>query len=249
MGDLRPNGGGMPPDDGGSHPERLPDFPPEWGPIIIPDDPAELAEEAEALRRELRQQGRRGRLRTALGLKSPGDPSSLGISFMIMAVAVFTTLISLFVVTWGRQPSPPLPTNSVTGPAPVPATGAATALADLVLPDPTGSAVNVRALLPAVILLIDGCDCTSLVQAVAAAAPAGVTVVPVGRTATPVTAARNNVRPLSDPDGQLHARYGAAPTTPGGADVIVVSRAGTVVATRSGVTSADQVSTDLTRAG
>src|SRR5262245_51803154 len=40
MGDLRPNNGGdMPPEDGGgARPGDLPDFPPEWGTIVIPDD-------------------------------------------------------------------------------------------------------------------------------------------------------------------------------------------------------------------
>ena len=47
MGSLRgDNGGGRAPDGGG-----LPDLPPEWGTIIIPDDAGELSREAAAIRR------------------------------------------------------------------------------------------------------------------------------------------------------------------------------------------------------
>ena len=68
MGDLRPDNGSPPDDGGGSQSRGLPDLPPEWGTIVIPDDPAELADEAEALRRELRGSARRTRFRKVLGL-------------------------------------------------------------------------------------------------------------------------------------------------------------------------------------
>src|SRR3954463_12808252 len=42
------NGNGWPPDG-------LPDLPPEWGTVIIPDDLSELAEESSRVRRELRR--------------------------------------------------------------------------------------------------------------------------------------------------------------------------------------------------
>src|SRR5260370_261981 len=44
------NGDGWPP-DGGGQPDGLPGLPPEWGTIVIPDDPAHLATEATKGRR------------------------------------------------------------------------------------------------------------------------------------------------------------------------------------------------------
>src|SRR5262245_13169663 len=68
MSDLRPNNGGaVPPDDGGAR-GGLPDLPPEWGPIVIPDDAAELDAEATEIRRELRREHWETRLRALLGL-------------------------------------------------------------------------------------------------------------------------------------------------------------------------------------
>ena len=89
MGDLQPDngGGGRPPDDG-SFRGGLPDLPPEWGTIVIPDDAAELDDEATRLRREIRQQAWRTRLRGLVGLGPAGDPNSLGVPVVIMAVAV-----------------------------------------------------------------------------------------------------------------------------------------------------------------
>ena len=108
MGDLRPDTGGVPPEDGsGGASDGLPDLPPEWGTVIIPDDASELDHEAAALRRELRRTHRQTRLRGPRSAPPAGtEPSpSLGIPLVIMAVAVLTTLVSLFVVTWGR-PAP-----------------------------------------------------------------------------------------------------------------------------------------------
>ena len=80
--------------------------------MIIPDDASELDEEAQALRRELRRHARQTALRSALGLRTAPaahsgsgrsrDSSALGVPVVIMAVAVLTTLVSLFVVTWGQ---------------------------------------------------------------------------------------------------------------------------------------------------
>jgi hypothetical protein len=106
MSDRRPdNGGTGSPDDGG---RGLPDLPPEWGTVVIPDDPAELASEAEALRRELRTQSRRRRLRRLMGLRATTSgetaPSTLGAPVVIMTIAILTTILSLLVVTWGTPP-------------------------------------------------------------------------------------------------------------------------------------------------
>jgi hypothetical protein len=217
MGDLRPNnGGGTPPEDGGgAYPGDLPDFPPEWGTIVIPDNAAELEAEASALRRELRRETRRSRLRSTFGLAPAGqDAPSLGVPVVIMAVAVITTLLSLFVVTWDHRRSATAPV----GPGAVSAT--AVPLVNVTLSDAAGARVQLGGVLPAVLLLVHGCDCPELVAAIAAAAPAPITVIPVDRTAPCAVGTAPNVRCLADPDGALTSRYTAAeppsPSSPGG---------------------------------
>jgi hypothetical protein len=207
MGDLRPNnGGGMPPDDGGgAFPGDLPDFPPEWGTVVIPDDAAELDSEASELRRERRRESRRSRLRGVFGLAPPGqDAPSLGVPVVIMAVAVITTLLSLFVVTWDHRRSATAPV----GPGTISAT--AVPLVDLTLSDAAGARVQLGGVLPAILLLVPGCDCEELIAAIAAAAPAPITVIPVDRIAPCAVGTAPNVRCLADPDGALTSRYPAA---------------------------------------
>jgi hypothetical protein len=106
MGELRPDNGGSPPEDGRG---GVPDLPPEWGSVVIPDDASELDTEAHALRRELRRHARRARLRIALHLPPSRRPDALarpqtGVSIVIILVAVLTTLVSLFIVTLGPGP-------------------------------------------------------------------------------------------------------------------------------------------------
>jgi hypothetical protein len=214
MGDLRPDNGGQPPDEGsGARPGDLPDFPPEWGTIVIPDDASELDQEATALRREMRRQHRRERLRTAFGIHQSGpDAPSLGVPVVIMAVAVITTLLSLFVVTWDRRPTVPVTSGSETPPA------ATIALADVTLPDAGGDPVKLGGILPAVLLLADNCNCDALIASIAAAAPPPVTIVPIGRTAPCVVGAYPNVRCLSDEKGAVTSRYPVASTSPPGSN-------------------------------
>lgn len=55
---------GMPDAEG----HGLPDLPPEWGRVVVPDDASALAEEAAQLRRELRRRSSATRWRRRLGL-------------------------------------------------------------------------------------------------------------------------------------------------------------------------------------
>jgi hypothetical protein len=128
------NGGGWPPDE-------LPELPPEWGTIVIPDDASELAREATRVRRELRWQARERYWRRRLHLprrnRRPGeeDLPALGVPLLVILIATIATLTSLFVISWPTRPQRPnleptaVATPSVgsptTGPAqpPVPSAG------------------------------------------------------------------------------------------------------------------------------
>jgi hypothetical protein len=114
----------------------LPDLPPEWGQVVIPDDPAELATEAESVRRELRREARRSRrsvknarwrrrLRLPERLDDPENPSLL-LPLLVLGIAVLITLLSLVLIAWpSLTRQPPVKVNpgpSVVAPAsPVPA--------------------------------------------------------------------------------------------------------------------------------
>src|SRR5215467_14246226 len=120
MGDLRSGNGGTPDDNGSHSREPLPDFPADWGPVIIPDDASELEADRTALYKERRRLARRNRLRAMTGRppigNTPSDTQPVGVPLMIMAVAVLVTLVSLFVVTWARGPAGSLNQPSTTTP-------------------------------------------------------------------------------------------------------------------------------------
>jgi hypothetical protein len=235
VGDLRPNnGGGWPHDDG------LPDFPPEWGTVVIPDDASELDFEATALRRELRRTARRGRLRHRLGLGRDHGPTPVGAPIVIMAVALLTTMISLFVVTWGRADrvvEPPV--AAATAQTAVPPT-TSNSLADINLTDSTGSSVRLGTLLPAVILLVDGCECTTLVLDLAARVPSGTRVLEVSVYDRAPPKRPNNVRILADHQAVLRHRFSPV-NAPNSAAAIVVNKSGGIVATILTARTADDV--------
>jgi hypothetical protein len=216
MGTHRGNGGNWTPDGEGAR-DDLPELPPEWGEVVIPDDPAELAEEAEQVRRELaRQAPARGWLHRA----GAGEPS-LGIPLLIMATAVLITLISLFAMAWqGSRPRPPA------------TSAAATVLPALSLDTAAGPAVPLRTLTPAVIMLVEECACDDLVAATVEAAPDGVTVVAVHDSAPPLAAdqAPENLRRVLDPSADLRAALDLGPPGPV-ASVLLVDRTGRIVTT------------------
>ncbi|HWS37402.1 MAG TPA: hypothetical protein VN408_32325 [Actinoplanes sp.] len=169
--------GGRPP--GGESPDDLPDLPEEWGVIVIPDDLSELADEVEAVRAELRTGPpltgwrlfvrrpaiRRIRRFGTVLMRTPA---------LIVSVAVLVTIASLFASAWpgpARQPA----TQRTSGTTQTQA-GRLPAL-DLI--DSSGHSVSILNRLPAVLVLTDGCDCIALLEATAAAAPTGVTVLAI----------------------------------------------------------------------
>ncbi|MGS2613077.1 hypothetical protein ACVCAH_00870 [Micromonospora sp. LZ34] len=207
----------------------LPDLPPEWGRVVVPDDASALAEEATRIRRELRRAGR---------ARSP-----LAFPLLVLLVAVLTTVAGLFAVTWPRSARTDQPTVA---PRPTPADLTGRPLPALDLVDAGQSPVPLRGLLPAVIVLVDGCACPDRVTEAAAAAPAAVTVVSVadGLAGTPPPAP--GVRPLADPAGGLRA-FLHLPARPGTATVLLVDRSGVLVRVVPEVRSVEDYRADLDR--
>ncbi|MEV4464100.1 hypothetical protein AB0J51_10775 [Micromonospora echinofusca] len=214
----------------------LPDLPPEWGRVVVPDDASALATEAEQIRHELRRTPRR-----AVAARTP-----YALPLLVLIVAVLTTLAGLAAVTWPRTDrSTPQPTPAPHAP---PAGLAGRPLPALDLVDAGQSPVPLRALVPAMIILVDGCPCPQEVATAAALAPAGVTVVTVA-DARPVRAtpsAGATVRPLADPAGGLRA-FLHLPARPGAATALLVDRSGVLVRVVPEIRSAEDYRADLTR--
>jgi hypothetical protein len=241
------NGDGWPPDGGGQS-DGLPGLPPEWGTVVIPDDPAELADEAAEVRRELRREARRTTWRRRFGLppKAPGEQGqpSLGLPLLIMSIAVIATLTSLFAVAWpGRNNHPALnPAASRDSTYATPAS----VVPDLALTDDAGTPVRLKDAAPEALLLVDGCDCVELVTATLAAAPGSVDVLLVGRTAPTIGPSTVNLRRLADPGDQLRGTLGLGP--PGKlAAVVLVAQGGEVVRKMSAVAKVDAFRADLAK--
>jgi len=242
-----PSDNGGWPSDGGS-PDDLPDLPEEWGVIVIPDDLSELSDEVEAVRAELRlatkpSRWRRFVTRPAMRRFRKITATAVRAPVLIISMAVLVTVASLFASAWPGPPRQPATQhtasttddrNAGTGPG-------LTTLPALELIGSDGQTVPLRGQLPAVILLIDGCDCDSLVtDTIAAVRPdiAVVTVTSVRATAgvgTPPTGATpqaqgKTVRVLHDPNGWVRSqlKLGKPDST---AAAVLVDRGGTIVQT------------------
>lgn len=204
MGSLRgENGDGRPPPDDGD----LPEFPPDWGVVVIPDDLTELDRETAALRRERRRSSRRAKWRRRLGLpatSSHGDTPPVGVPLLIMSVAIIAALSSLFAITLTNRSTTVRPTTPATVPK------SSLEMIDLALIDADGGSVRLRDTLPAVILLLDGCSCEELIRDTTAAAPPSVTVIAVDR-AVPALPIDVNATALADPEQALLATYADGP--------------------------------------
>jgi hypothetical protein len=245
MGTLRgDNGGGRP-----SNGDGLPDLPPEWGTIIIPDDPSELDHEVAEIRRELRRFVRRNRWRRRFRLApvtevQAREGSSLGLPLLIMAIAIVATLTSLFALAWPGPAghlgaSPPL--RASTGPP------AGATVPDLTLVARDGSQVHLRNTLPAVLLLADNCTCAELELATAKAVPAGVTVVAIARTAPPLPSAVPmglRLLAVADTEGALRSMYADSPPD-SGVIAVLVKGTGEVLRTVPRVTTVSDFVDDL----
>lgn len=177
MGGRDDNGGDWSPDGGSA--DDLPDLPEEWGVIVIPDDLSELSDEVEAIRAELRLEGRRSRWHRFAARPVPRQLRRLmtlvvKAPVLIISMAILVTVASLFASAW---PGPP---RTPTTQRPSGTTEDHTeTLPALELQGPNGQTVPLRAQLPAVILVTDGCDCARLVLDTVAAVGPDVAVVTV----------------------------------------------------------------------
>ncbi|HEY0700043.1 MAG TPA: hypothetical protein VGD43_19805 [Micromonospora sp.] len=246
------NGDGWPEEAG--PPEGLPDLPPEWGNVVVPDDASDLAAEAAALRRELRRAARQADWRRRLGLPAHPTPRSpsLRLPLLLVSIAVIATLASLLAVMWPGQQRPSTTarptTNSAPGRPPEEITGVMLPALDVL--GENGGPVPLRGLLPAVIVLVDACVCVEQVEAAAGAAPPGVTVVALtgSHPPTPGTPYRapgsTRVRSLTDPTGELRS-FLRTPPRPGVAGALLVARSGRVVRSVPAVSSVADYQADL----
>lgn len=248
MGTLGGDGGGWPPDNGGPS-DGLPELPAEWGEVVIPDDASALAEEAAAVRRELRIAARRRRLRRWLG-RDGSEPSTVGVPLLVISMAIMATLASLVAIAWPtRTRVPPArPSTGATTPSadtrPSPSDAGTTlgALRDVVVIGPAGEAIQLRDLQPAVILLVDGCACTQLIADAAATLAATsnpVSLLALARQTAPTVSgqAASRVRVAADPQGAVWAAVPGLGSTKGHGAALVVDGSGLVRATLPLVTS------------
>jgi len=245
MGSLRgDDGDGRPPPDNSG----LPDLPPEWGIVVIPDDLQELDREAAHLRREKRRRIRRAQWRRRFGLppKAEREAPSVGIPLLIMCVAIVAALTSLFAITFTSRP-----TDDSTPPAATPAPAASVPMIDLALTDAAGKSVRLQDDLPVVFLLLDGCTtCEPLIEQTAAAAPPGVSVLVVDKT-PPFIPVGVRATALADPEQALLAVYADGPdrgATPAGVPTaVLVNSKGTVTDTVSPALSVDSFQPALSK--
>lgn len=231
MGSFR-EGEGTPPSDNGG----VPDLPPEWGVVVIPDDPSELDRESLALRRQRRRSMRRARWRRRLGLPartgSDDENPPVGTPLLIMAIAIVAALTSLFAITLSTRTGSGS-TTTTQRPAASPVTPH---MINLSLPDGQGNQVSLQKSLPAVILVLDGCSCGQLIQDTIKAAPAKVHVLAVDRTA-PTLPTGEKALALADSQQALLATYGAGPDrnarAAGQVTAVLVDSSGNVIRTFS----------------
>lgn len=188
--------GGRPP--GGGTPDDLPDFPEEWGVIVIPDDLSALADEVAAVRAELRTGPPLTRVQRLTRRPSVRRLRRFGTFLvrtpaLIISMAVLVTVASLFASAWPGPPRQPVAqrTSSTTD-----TTIDKLPAIDLInIAD--GEAVSVRGRLPAVVLLTEGCDCGKLIRDTVAASRPGTTILVVSSIKPSTGASSSNVLPTA----------------------------------------------------
>lgn len=256
MGSLSDNGGSWPPDGGSS--DGLPDFPEEWGIIVVPDDLSELSDEVAAIQAELHQseqQTRWQRFADRPGMRALRriGAASLRAPVLIISMAVLVTVASLFASAWPGPPRSPAAQRTAST-----ADDRRDTLPALELIGLDGQTVPLRGQLPAVVLLTDGCECDQLVSDTTAAVKPEIAVVtvisgPASAQAgiTPPTGAAPQaqgkiVRVLRDPIGELRAGLDLG-VPDGTAAALLVNRGGEIVRTVPRTASIEDLRPDLAR--
>jgi hypothetical protein len=150
-------------------PDDLPDLPEEWGVIVIPDDLSELSDEVEAVRAELKLAERPTRWRRLLNRPGMRRVRRLGLAalrapVLIVSMAILVTVASLVASAWPGPPRQPV-VQRTSG-----SDDQLGALPALELVGDDGQMVQLRASLPAIILVTDGCPCNQLINATVSAA-------------------------------------------------------------------------------
>jgi hypothetical protein len=244
--------------NGGSSPDDLPDLPEEWGVIVIPDDLSELDDEVRAIRAELHLAGHPTRWHRFMQRRGPRVArrvvtTLLRAPVLIVMLAILITVASLFASAWPGPPRQPA-TSRTAGPT---TENSLRTLPALELFGADGRAVSLTADLPAVIMLIDDCQCTQLVSDTIQAVPPKVSVITISTTgasataATPPTGATpqaqgKTVRTLHDPTNTVRTALKLPPSGDTTASVMLVDAAGSIVRTLRTATVA-MIKPDLAR--
>ncbi|WP_433371505.1 hypothetical protein ACQPZX_47615 [Actinoplanes sp. CA-142083] len=246
--------------DGGSS-DDLPDLPEEWGVIVIPDDLSELSDEVDAVRAELRLAAKPTRWRRFAnrpGMRRLRKVATAAVRapVLIISMAVLVTVASLFASAWPGPPRQPVTqrtantTDDHIGTLPA-----------LELIGADGQTVPLRGQLPAVILLIDGCDCAGLVSDTIATVPPEIAVVTISNATataavkgggTPPTGATpqaqgKTVRVLQDPSGSVRTELKISKADDGTAAALLVDKGGSIVRTVPRLAAVDEIRPDLAR--
>ena len=246
-------------DNDGNSPDDLPDLPEEWGVIVIPDDLSELSDEVEAVRAELRQSDRTDRWHRLFNRPGLRQLRRLTLALMrapvlIISMAVLVTVASLFASAWPGQPRQPIVQRSATSPD-----GSGDPLPALELIGTDGRGFPLRSKLPAVILVIDGCDCAQLVTETTTAVPPDVALLVIAAATTAVASGSGLPSAEAAPQAQgktvrlLHDSAGTVRTDlkitgpDGTAAALLVDRSGLILRRFARVTSVEAIRPDLAR--
>lgn len=246
--------------NGGSSPDDLPDLPEEWGVIVIPDDLSELDDEVRAIRAELHiaEHPTRWHLfmqRRGLRVVHRVITTLVRAPVLIVMLAILITVASLFASAWpGPARQPAASRTSGSGPT---TENTLRTLPALELLGADGRPVSLTADLPAVIMLIDDCQCNQLVSDTIQAVPPKVSVITISTTAaaakaaTPPTGATpqaqgKTVRALHDPTNTVRTALKLPPSGDTTASVMLVDNTGSIVRTLRTAT-VDLIKPDLAR--